>query len=115
VRRERRQAVRLDTQHDDVGATDGGQIAGDFWPDFEIAERADHAQPALLHGAEMWTAREQQHVSPCPGQHRADVTADRAGAGDDEVHDALALCLNDFAIAPRCILPVAVRGSVSVM
>jgi hypothetical protein len=27
----------------------------------------------------------------------------------------LALCLNDFAIAPRCSLPVAVRGSASVM
>ena len=115
MRRERRQAVSLDTQHDDVGATDGGQIAGHFWPDFEIAERADHPQPALLHGVEMWTARDQQNVGPCSGQHRADVTADRAGAGDDEVHDALALCLNDFAIAPRCILPVAVRGSLSVM
>jgi hypothetical protein len=35
----------------------------------------------------MWTAREQPNVGPCPGQHRADVPADRAGAGDDELHD----------------------------
>src|SRR5262245_7414044 len=115
LRRERRQAVSLDTQHDDVGVTDGTQIAGHFGPDFEVSKRAYHPQPALLHGAEMWTAREEQNVVTASSQQSADVTADRAGAGDDELHDALALCLNDFAIAPRCILPVAVRGSVSVM
>src|SRR5262249_28865950 len=48
--------------------------------------RTDHPQPALLHGEEMWTAREEQNVGTGPGQQGADVTADRAGAGDDELH-----------------------------
>ena len=70
LRRERRQAVRLDAEEDDVGRSDRRQIAGDIRRDFEVAVRADHAQPALLHRAEVRTAREQHDVRarPC-AQH----------------------------------------------
>ena len=54
----------------------------------EVAVRADHAQPALLHRAQVRAAREQHDVGAGLREPRADVAADRAGAGDDDLHDA---------------------------
>ena len=64
LRRERRQAVRLDAEEYDVGLSDRRKIAGDLRPHLEVAVRARHAQPVLLHGAQVRTAREQHDSTP---------------------------------------------------
>ena len=55
--------------------------------DLEIAVRARHAQAALLHRPQMRAAGEEDDVGAGPGQPRADIAADGAGAGDDDSHD----------------------------
>ena len=89
------------------------EIAGDLRLHLEIAVRADHAQAALLHRAQMRAAGEQDDVGAGLREPRADVAADGARAGDDDSHDAF--CEYAFATTPRWILPVAVRGMASVM
>ena len=47
-------------------------------------------KPARLHRLQMRAAREQHDVGAGLRQPRADVAADRAGAGDDDSHDVCA-------------------------
>ena len=88
LRGERRQAMRLHAEKDHVGGADRSQIPRDLGPDLEVAVGADDAQAALPHGAEMRAACEQHDVGANPREPRADVSADRAGAGDDDPHEA---------------------------
>ena len=73
LRRERRQAVRLDAEDDDVRVADRAQIAGDRRAHLEIAVGADDPQAALLHRAQVRAAREQHDVGAGAGEPRADV------------------------------------------
>jgi hypothetical protein len=79
----------------------------------DLAVVADDAQPALLHRAQVWAAREKDDVRVDARELRADVAADRARAGDDDPHQGFSAYT--FATAPRWIFPVAVRGIASVM
>ena len=45
-----------------------------------------HAEAALLHRLQVRAAREQHDVRAGPRELRADIAADRAGAGDDDLH-----------------------------
>ena len=42
----------------------------------------------LLHRSQMRSAREEHHIRASPGEPRADIAADGAGAGDDDSHVA---------------------------
>ena len=88
LRRKAGKAVRLDAEKDHVGGADRSQIPRDLGPDLEVAVGADDAQAALPHGAEMRAACEQHDVGANPREPRADVSADRAGARDDDPHEA---------------------------
>ena len=74
----------------------------------EIAFGAEHANAALLHGAQVRAAREERDVLAGSRHARADVGADRAGAGNQEFHFFAPASV--AATTPRWILPVAVRG-----
>ena len=78
----------LHAKDDDVGRADGGEIAGDLGLDREIAVRTLHAQSAFLHRPQMRAAGEEDDVGTGSGQPCTDVTADRAGAGNNGSHDA---------------------------
>ena len=69
--------------------------------------------PRSCIAAQMRSAREQDDVGAGAREPRADVAADRAGAGDDDSHDVFGV--NASATTRRWILPVAVRGMASVM
>ena len=83
------QTVGFDAEKDDVGVTDCGEVADHLRPHLEITFRAHDAKPALLHRSQVRSAREQHHVRFRARQPRADVAANRAGAGDDDSHDAV--------------------------
>ena len=114
----------FDTKKHDIARANRREIASDGGPasawlrrgklDLEIAFfGADDAKAALLHGFEVRTAREEDDVGAGLREPRADVAADRAGAGDDNPHEAFGA--NACATTRRWILPVAVRGIASVM
>ena len=88
LRRERCQAVRLDAEKHDVGVPIVGEIAGrpaggprNRRPGF------DTRSPRSCIAAQMRAAREQHDVGAGARQTRADVSADRARAGDDDLHE----------------------------
>ena len=88
-RREAGQAVRLDAEEDDVGRADRREIAGRRrGRTSKSPSGLIDAQAALLHRLQMRAAREQHDVRARLREPRADVAADRAGAGDDDLHDA---------------------------
>ena len=103
--------MRLDAEEDDVGRADRGEVAGRLRSDLEVAVWTDDAQAAGLHRLQVRAAREQHDVGARAGEPRADVAADRPGAGDDDPHT----WENAWATTRRWILPVAVRGMASVM
>ena len=105
--------MRFDAENHDVRAADRAQVADCLRLDVEVAVRADDAEPLLLHRAQVGSAGEQHDVGARFRETRADVPADRAGAGDRNPHDAF--WVYAFATTPRWILPVAVRGIASVM
>ena len=111
--RNRREAVRLHAEKDDVGVTDGRDVRRQLRPHLEVAVGAAHLQAAVLHRAQVRSARDQHDVGADTRQLRADVPADRAGSDDDDLHEALGA--KACATIRRWILPVAVRGIVSVM
>ena len=89
LRRQRRSGVRLDAEEHDVGRADRREIAGR--PAASTSKSPSglvDAQPALLHRPQMRPAGEQRRRRRRRGQPRADVAADRAGAGDDDSHEA---------------------------
>ena len=86
--RKSRQAVRFDAEDDDVRAPDRREIARRLRLHLEITLVAHDPQAALLHGAQVRSAREQHHVGARFRELRADVAADGAGAGDRDSHDA---------------------------
>src|SRR5262245_13186677 len=104
--------MRRHTEKYDIGLPNRGEVAGSPRFHFEVAVGADDTQPALLHRPKVWTARKEDDVRPRLREPGADVSADGSRADDDEFHDAFAKA---FATTPRWILPVAVRGMVSVM
>ena len=91
ARRQGGQAVRLDAEEHDVRRSDRREVAGHLRA-APRNRRRDSIDPqaALLHGAQMRTAREQHDVRAGSREARADVAADRAGAGDDDSHVGLA-------------------------
>src|SRR5919204_4427042 len=111
LRGERSETVSLDAKEDRIRLPDRRQVAGRVNLHLEIAVGSDDSQTALLHRLEMRTAGEQDNVSPCLRQTRADIAANRAGADDRDFHEAF--CAYTFATTPRWIFPVAVRGMVS--
>src|SRR6185503_13982701 len=112
LRRKAGESVRLDAEKDDVRGADCLEVAGHLRPDLEVTLGARHPQAALLHRAQVRTAREEHDVGPCVRQSGADVAANGAGSRDDDLHD---FCAKASATTRRWILPVAVRGIVSVM
>ena len=103
-RRERRQTMCLDAEENDVRVTNRREVTGHLRPHVEVAVRAEHAQAALLHRAQMRAARKQHDVRAGFGQLRTDVAADGAGARDDDSHESgagLQACEYAFATAPR--------------
>ena len=80
--------MSFDADKHDVGLADRGKVVDELRPHLKVAFVARDAQAPRLHRAQMRPACEQQHVGAGACEPRADVTADRAGAGDDEVHDA---------------------------
>ena len=100
LRRERREAVRLDAENDDVGVADRARVAGRPPACTSKSPSAlidPHA--ALLHRAQVRAAGEQHDVGAGAGEPRADVAADRAGARDDDSHDIV--CAYALATTPR--------------
>jgi hypothetical protein len=90
LRREGGEAVRLDAEDHDVDGADRREIAGDGWRHVEVTSAREHAQAAIAHRLQMRTARVQDHVDVGSGglrQTRADVASNRAGAGDDDLHE----------------------------
>jgi hypothetical protein len=82
-------AVGLDAKEHDVGRPDGRQVARNGWMDLEIAVGTDDAKSALLHRLQVRTAREEHQVDAGrrgARQAGADVAADGACAGDDDLH-----------------------------
>ena len=88
LRGQRGEAVRFHAKKNDVDGTDRAKIGGDFRSDVEVSFSTPDAQSALLHRAQMRTAREQHDVGARLRQLRADVAADGARAGDDDLHEA---------------------------
>ena len=78
--------MRLHPEKDDVGGSDRGKIAAHCRAHLEFLTFADNAEPSLTHGGEMLPAREERHVGADLRQARADVPADRACPGDDNLH-----------------------------
>jgi hypothetical protein len=97
LRRERDQPMRLHAEHDDIEFARAFETADHPGAHFEIAFRADHAQPALTHRFEMLAARKESHILVRARHLRADVTADGARAGDQKPHAPASA----FATAPR--------------
>src|SRR5689334_14778043 len=86
------------------------EIADDAGMRFEIAVRADDAQPTLLHRPQVRAPGEQGNVKTGARQAGSQISPDGPGAGDQKLHCPPVRAL---ATAPRWILPVAVRGMVS--
>ena len=84
------EAVRLHAENHDVGRAHLRQITGDRRVDLEVSLGAGDAEPALLHRPQMRAPGEQHNIRADARQARADVAADRPGAGDDDSHDACA-------------------------
>ena len=91
--------MRLHAEDEDVGAGEIGELAGGLRLHLELALVSGDAQAALLHRAQMRTAREQHDVGARLRQLRADVAADGARAGDRDSHDAFFEYA--FATTPR--------------
>ncbi len=112
-RRQSREGMRLDAQEHDVRRANRGEVSGDLRPHLPVPVRfTDHAQAVGLHGGQVRASCEEHDLGPGPGQLRPEVATDRPGAGDDDLH---AGGVNASATTRRWILPVAVRGMVSVM
>src|SRR6185436_14231225 len=79
--------MSLDAEKDDVRLANRGEIAGRLHRHLEVAVRAEHSQPALLHSFQMRTAREQHDVGAGLCQPGADVTADGPRSRDDDLHE----------------------------
>ena len=90
LRRQRGQAVRLDAEEDDVGlCRSSARSPVTCGCTSKSPSGLVDAQAALLHRPQMRPAREQHDVRARARQPRADVAADRAGAGDDDSHERL--------------------------
>ena len=55
----------------------------------KLAVRTFHPKSSLLHRLQVRAAGHQRDVGALTGQPCADVPADRAGAGNDDLHDAV--------------------------
>src|SRR5262249_18409949 len=62
LRSERGQAMGFYAEEDHVGRSDRGEFTRDLWRHLEIAVGAGHAKTALLHRAQMRTAREEDDI-----------------------------------------------------
>ena len=93
--------------------SDRREIAGDRRPDLEVAVRARDAQPALLHRPQVRAAREQHDVDARhgrAGETRADVAADRARSGNDDLHAILIASVRE-RLGHDAALNLAGRGA----
>ena len=66
------------------------EVVADLRTRLKIAVGTDHANAVLLHRTEVRSARKQHDIGAGVRQPRADVAADRASAGDDDLHDGWA-------------------------
>src|SRR5215469_4973906 len=109
--REIRQAMCLHAEEYDVGIACLLQVIHDLRPDDEVIIRRLDANSILFHRAIVRSARKENNFPALAGYQRANVSAYRAGSGDDGLH--FDSPLKAAATALRWILPVAVRGIVS--
>jgi hypothetical protein len=79
-------AVRLQAEKHDVDRSDLRGIGRRVGMGLEVAARAEHGDTVAPHGLEVLAAGEQVHVGAAPVQCRADVSADRSGADDRDLH-----------------------------
>ena len=113
ARRELREAVGLDAEHDQVdpGARPRARRVAAGSPS-QVAARRAHPQAVAADRVEVRAAGDQHDVGAAGRQRRAQVAADRTRADDRDPHHASPKC---SAMRGRCTLPVGVRGMVSTM
>ena len=96
LRREPRQAVGLHAENDHIERPGILKAADDFRTHFEIALRAEDAQPAFLHRAQMRAPREERDVLTGTGHAGADVPADGTRPCNQKPHGT-----RDFSRVPH--------------